>query len=162
MNNFIEDLESIVKLEINNINEKITGVKFLEILKFNLIPKIEKINFQNQEKIRDFNKKIIIENHDKKIELNLIFIDKVSETERMKIENDQLLVVLDGFISAFVNKNFDSDAYKKINLNSYMGISLPNETFCKFSYNKNTFFIKFLYFKKNNHIENEKKDIILK
>ena len=40
ISSFLNTIEKIIEEECQNINIKITGVNYLEILKFNLIPKI--------------------------------------------------------------------------------------------------------------------------
>ena len=126
-----------------------------------MIPKLQILEIEKSYESENYNKKIIFKNNDKKLEINLKYFDKTNKTEKIKIKQNTLIIVLDGLISVDIYQNDSSDNYKKINMYSFMGISLPTNTFHKLNYTKSTFIIEFLDYKTDNDIENLKKDIIL-
>jgi len=160
MKDFLENLEEIIKLEINNTNEKLLGINFLENLKFNLIPKIKILEMEKTTEFKNYNKRIDIENKNKKIEINFKYFDKINKTEKTKINQNILIINLKGFVSIDVYEAEKSNNYKKINLHSYMGISIPSGTIYKINYTSDTFIAELLDYKVDNDIENLKKDII--
>ncbi len=159
ISSFLTTIEKSIEEECHNINIKITGVNYLEILKFNLIPKISTY-LDNKPFISDENleKKILISSNE--IELNCIVINnKKSFSElRRKININSLLITFGGNLNIDILENSSLESFKRINLYPFMGICLSSETVINLNSFQNSFFIEII--KNENIIENSKKDII--
>ena len=161
MANFPKELENIILEEFNNINDKLIGINFLEVFKFNLIKKIPSLLESPVliENLKD-QTKLIIEKNYTKLEAT-IFQNKDSVFQLKKeIQKNTLLIVLDGELQIdFFQDEFKKE-YTKLNIYQFMGVCLPPNTVINLHSFKNTCFVDFIKTEINNNIENSKKDII--
>jgi len=161
MANFPKELENIILEEFNNINDKLIGINFLEVFKFNLIKKIPSLLESPVliENLKD-QTKLIIEKNYTKLEAT-IFQNKDSVFQLKKeIQKNTLLIVLDGELQIdFFQDEFKKE-YTKLNIYQFMGVCLSPSTIINLNSFKNSCFIEFLKTEINNNIENSKKDII--
>jgi len=161
MANFPKELENIILEEFNNINDKLIGINFLEVFKFNLIKKIPSLleSLVLIENLKD-QTKLIIEKNYTKLEAT-IFQNKDSVFQLKKeIQKNTLLIVLDGELQIdFFQDEFKKE-YTKLNIYQFMGVCLSPSTIINLNSFKNSCFIEFLKTEINNNIENSKKDII--
>ena len=161
MTNFPKELEHIILDEFNNVNDKLIGINFLEAFKFNLITKLPSLlelsilikNLKDQTNL-------IIEQNDTKLEA-IVFQNKDSIYQLKKeIQNNTLLVVLDGELQIDLFQDGFKNEYTKLNIYRFMGVCFPPNTIINLNSFKNSCFIEFLKTEINNNIENSKKDII--
>ena len=161
MTNFPKELEHIILDELNNVNDKLIGINFLEAFKFNLITKLPSLlelsilikNLKDQTNL-------IIEKNYTKLE-TIVFQNKDSIFQLKKeIQKNTLLVVLDGELSIDFFQDGFKKKYAKLNIFRFMGVCLPPNTIINLNSFKNSCFIEFLKTEINNNIENSKKDII--
>jgi len=161
MANFPNELENIILEEFNNTNDKLIGINFLEVFKFNLIKKIPSLLESPVliENLKD-QTKLIIEKNYTKLEAT-IFQNKDSVFQLKKeIQKNTLLIVLDGELQIdFFQDEFKKE-YTKLNIYQFMGVCLSPSTIINLNSFKNSCFIEFLKTETNNNIENSKKDII--
>jgi len=161
MANFPKELENIILEEFNNTNDKLIGINFLEVFKFNLIKKIPSLLESPVliENLKD-QTKLIIEKNYTKLEAT-IFQNKDSVFQLKKeIQKNTLLIVLDGELQIdFFQDEFKKE-YTKLNIYQFMGVCLSPSTIINLNSFKNSCFIEFLKTETNNNIENSKKDII--
>ena len=161
MTNLPKELELILLDEYNNVNDKLTGINFLEAFKFNLITKFLSLpefstligNLKDQTNLT-------IEKNNTKLEA-IIFQNKdpISKLKK-KIQTSTLLVVLEGELQVDLFQNEFKKKYAKLNIYRFMGLCLPPNTIINLNSFKNTCFIEFLRIEIDNNIENSKKDII--
>ena len=161
MTNFPKELEDIILAEYNNINDKLTGINFLEAFKFNVIPKISSL-LESIPLLKNLNNntKFIIEKDNKKLEAILIYNQEPSSEQKKEIQKSTLFVVIRGGLTININQNNFDKKYIKLNIYPLKGVCLPPNTRINLNSFKNSLFIEFLETEKNNNIENLEKDII--
>ena len=154
MEKFEQDITNIIKYQYNNINNKLTGLNYLENLKFNLIPNIPIFDKNFHLPINDIN----IEENDK-FKAILKYKDKSNSNEEYTISANTLFVVINGVILIDIYNN-SSQSFTGLNIYSSMGLSLPINSLIKLNYPKDSLFVEFLNEEQNNNIENLKNDVI--
>ena len=143
MEKLINDISDIVIPEINIINEKVKGINFLELLKFNLIekltPLILKQKFPLEQKI-DFQKDINDNSRNIKISINY-YISPLSISKK-NIDNNSLFLVFNDAsnIDIYVNEK----KFTNILLFKNSGISVPKDTLINSKFNKNVLLLKII------------------
>ena len=160
MTNIFKDLKNIILEEHNDVNDKLTGINFLETFKFNLISKLSSLESQKWLKDIKENTNIMIHKNNKKLEANIIYNQDSKSQKLTEIKKNTLYVVLNGKLILDIYQNDSSENYIKTNIHPLMGICLSPSTKINFNSIKNTSFIEFLKIEKNSDIENLKKDII--
>ena len=161
MTNFPKELEHIILDELNNVNDKLIGINFLEAFKFNLITKLPSLLKLSIliENLKD-QTNLIIEKNYTKLEA-IVFQNKDSIFQLKKeIKKNTLLVVLDGELQIDLFQDGFKKEYTKLNIYRFMGVCLSPNTVINLHSFKNSCFLEFLKTEINNNIENLKKDII--
>jgi len=121
-------------IEINeSINDKISGINLLELLKFGLIEKFKDLdeNVLKDLKLISLNKKILeneIDLNNRKITYKIEYFDKSTSKIKHKTEKDYLSLILEGLksITIYENNNDKKSIYS--NLSKNMGIVLSINT----------------------------------
>lgn len=120
--------------EINqSINTKISGINFLELLKFSLIEKftnLEQNNLKNL-KLMPPNGQTLereIDLNNRKLKYKIMYFDKSVSNIKQKIENDYLFLILEGLKSIVIYDNNNSAKSIYCNLSKNMGIVLSLNT----------------------------------
>ena len=121
-------------IEINeSINDKISGINLLELLKFGLIEKFKDLdeNVLKDLKLISLNKKILeneIDLNNRKITYKIEYFDKPTSKIKHKTEKDYLSLILEGLksITIYENNNDKKSIYS--NLSKNMGIVLSINT----------------------------------
>ncbi len=151
-----QKIQNIFVEEAQNINTKIRGINFLEILKFKLLEKIveiEEINtFKSSENAQN---EFIYENDNLNIKFKLSFIKFANSkpASYKLIENDILIICL--FKTIEINiEDYKTKKNHIFKLNNNSGITMPKNTKCKIISNPDTFLIEIFYEDKLNDIEN--------
>jgi len=149
MEAFIKILEKML-IEINNsVNEKITGLTFLEHLKFEIIEKIKNLDekYFNNLKL-DLSKKLSIE---KKIEIDfrsilckIEYFEKSVSKIKSKTENDLLCLIMDGAKKIVIFDSFDKNKTIQSILLKNMGFVICKGTIITSEINKNSIVLTFL------------------
>ena len=153
MEKLAKDISQIIITEVENINDKVKGLNFLELLKANILESLsELVNKQifSFDNILNYENEIKQDSRNIKISINY-FINSLSETKRT-ISNDSL------FISFNENSNLDiytnEKKFTSILLYKNTGISLPKDTIINSKYYKNLLLIEI--------INKEKEEILTK
>ena len=94
MTNIFKDLKNIILEEHNDVNDKLTGINFLETFKFNLISKLSSLESQKWLKDIKENTNIMIHKNNKKLEANIIYNQDSKSQKLTEIKKNTLYVVL--------------------------------------------------------------------
>ena len=132
----MQDIDNIISDCINQINIKITGINFLEKLKYPLIDKLKLFNSSNLEKY--INKEFLDNYGDNKFSSK---IEKISDNRskiRNKNEKDLLSIVFEGFKTITIKENLNSNNSDKLYLTNFTGIVLEKNTIFDEIIKKNT------------------------
>ena len=131
MENFIEIFEKLLKKFDDSTNEKIIGINYLELLKFEIIDKLkdsEIIVYKFLEQLitdnNNFEKTIDLNN--RKIDYKFKFYDKSLSTIKYKEKNNRLFIVIKGLKSVTIyDNNIDTKPmYSELSKNMGFVISL--------------------------------------
>ena len=161
MKNIVKEIEEIIIETNEKINNKLTGINFLEAFKFSIIPKLSTSlssnfileNIPNEEKL-------IVTNSSKKLEANLIYNNFNNKELKKQIEKNILLINIKEILKIDILEKKSNYEYVSLNIYPFMGITLSSGTLVNLTSIKNSFFIQFFINEINNDIEKEKKDII--
>ena len=122
----MQDIDNLISDCINQINEKINGINFLEKIKFSLIDKMKSIDLLNFENIN--NKEQYINNAN----INLLTkIEKANENVskiKKTIDNDNLTIILEGLKIISIHEKLISKSVNQQYLSKYVGMVLAKNT----------------------------------
>ena len=148
-----QKIQNILEQECNDINIKIRGNNFLEILKFKFLEKIADIQevntFQDSE---DKYEQFSINDSNKHIKFKLIYNKTNTNIIEKTLEYDFLLICLTNSIEINI-EDFKTKKNKKIKIRENSGITLPSETKCKINSSVKTLFLEIWYEDKLQDIE---------
>ncbi len=142
MEKLTKDISEIIIDEIKTLNSKVTGLNYLELLKFSILEKLIKLVTEQKFQLEKFNfeKEIKEESRNIKILINY-FLNPISISKKI-IDNDSL------FISFNEATNFDiyvdKKNFKSVLLFKNTGICLPKDTIINSKYNKNLLLIEII------------------
>jgi len=122
----MQDIDNLMSDCINQINEKINGINFLEKIKYSLIDRIKSIDLLNFENIK--NKERYINNANNNL---LIKIEKTNENVskiKKNIENDNLTIILKGLKTISIHEKLISKSVNQQYLSKYLGMVLAKNT----------------------------------
>ena len=158
MNKVLKKIIDLIKEEHNVVNDKLTGVLFLESFKFNFIPKL-KNSIESIENYAEISEK---DNFSINNEFNVSFFNekKQNTTFSKKINESTLLILVTGQLVIDINNQNSKNEHTKLKLHKFMGISLTKGSMINLSAADNSFYIEFLKIDEKNDFENLKKDII--
>ncbi len=141
MEKITKDISEIIAGEIKNINNKVQGLNFLELLKAGIIEKLlESINRQKFPLDQSIEYQNAIKEDSRHINISInYFLNTISITKK-KIDNDSL------FISLNELSNFDiftnNKEFTSLVLFKNTGLSLPKDTVLNAKYSKNLLLIE--------------------
>ena len=138
MDIILKEIVAIIKEETENINKKIYGTTFLEILKEKIL------NRQNQISLKDLqiqNSNIDLEENIDILEKNLIlklsFYQTPKSLLKFKLDKNFLVIVFrELFKIDILNQN--SQKYINLSLKPFMGLTLSKGTVCNLNFPKNS------------------------
>ena len=158
MNRLLKKMIDLIKEEHNAVNEKLTGILFLESFKFNFIPKL-KNSIESLENYAEISEK---DNFSINNKFNVSFFNEKKQniTFSKKIDESTLLISVTGQLVIDINNQNSKNDHTKLKLHKFMGISLTKGSIINLSAADNSFYIEFLKIDERNDIENLKKDII--
>ena len=137
MDIILKEIVAIIKEETENINKKIYGTTFLEILKEKIIDKQDQITLKN---LNMHNSNIILMENISVPQRDLFFKLSFYETPKsllkFKLDKNFLLIVLKELIKIdILNKN--SQKFINVSLKPFMGVTLSKGTVCNLNFPKN-------------------------
>ena len=138
MNIILKEIVALIKEETENINKKIYGTTFLEILKEKIIDKKDQITIKN---LQILNSNInLVENIsvlEKDLFLKLSFYQTPKSLLKFKLDKNFLLIIFKELIKIdILNKN--SQKFINVNLKPFMGVTLSKGTVCNLNFPKNS------------------------
>ena len=149
-----DKIKDTLDQEIKNINEKIKGASFLEILKNNILEQILQILDEEYKKnINEINENYNYEIQNRKLKIKLILKNKPRMYVNSKIENNLLIISYNDFINIDIE---DSITKKYINLKLFpkKAITLPKNTICNLNYPKNVLTLEIYGDENTSDVEN--------
>ena len=146
----ITDIENIIAEFNKTINNNIYGINYLERLKYHLIDKIKDIPSLMKNNNFEINKNYEHIN----LNINLEFYKESLTKIKNKINEDQLVINLNGIQTIKIHNFKDSNSSTSITLYKNHGITLPIDTVISESTSKETYLLKILCIKSLGNIEN--------
>ncbi len=138
MDIIFKEIVVIIKEEIENINKKIYGTTFLEILKEKILDRKDQIIFTNpqlQNSNIDLDENLIIS--ERNIFFKLSFYKNPNSLLKLKLNKNFLLIVFKEFVKIDI-LNTDTQKYINVNLKPFMGVTLSKGTLCNLNFPKNS------------------------
>ena len=142
MDIILKEILAIIKEETENINKKIYGTTFLEILKEKIIDKKDQITLKNLQ-IDNSNINLVenIRVFEKDLFFKLSFYQSPKSLLKFTLDKNFLLIVFKELIKIdILNKN--SQKFININLKPFMGVTLPKSTVCNLNFPKNSLILQ--------------------
>ena len=138
MDNILKEVVAIVKEETENINKKIYGTTFLEIVKEKILDKQDQILIKD---IQRQNDNIDLEENINFLEKDLLFKLSFHQTPKsllkLKLDKNLLLIIFKEIVKIdILNKN--TRKYINISLKPFMGVTLSKGTVCNLNFPKNS------------------------
>ena len=138
MDIILKEIVAIIKEETENINKKIYGTTFLEILKEKILNRQDQIllnNIQMQNSNIDLEENINIV--EKKLFFKLSFFQNPKSLIKYKLNKNFLLIIFKELVRIDI---YDQNTQKYINvsLKPFMGVTLSKGTVCNLNFPKNS------------------------
>ena len=146
MNKFKIEFNNIIS-EINNqINDKISGINYLEKIKYPLIDKLKLLNLEFDKKFENFE---VSHNYSENT-LSLYFVNSLDSSSKIKhnLVDDCLLIILNGSKSIKIHEESNSINQVSLNIFSFSGIVLSKNTIISEMTSKDCVFLS-IFNKKN-------------
>ena len=138
MDIILKEIVAIIKEETENINKKIYGTTFLEILKEKILTKQDPILLKNL-KIQNSNQDL--EDSINVLEKNLFFKLSLHQTPKSllksKLNKNLLLIVFKELVKIDI-LNQNTEKYINLSLKPFMGVTLSKGTVCNLNFPKNS------------------------
>ena len=138
MDIILKEIVAIIKEETENINKKIYGTTFLEILKEKIIDKHDQITLKNLQ-IQKSNINLVenITVHERDLFFKLSFYQTPKSLLKFKLDKNFLIVVFKELIKIdILNRN--SQKFINVSLKPFMGVTLSKGTVCNLNFPKNS------------------------
>ena len=142
MDIILKEIVTIIKEETENINKKIYGTTFLEILKEKILNRLDKILFKDlqiKNSNIDFNEKINV--FGKSLYFKLTFNQTPKSILKFKLEKNFLLVVFKELVNIDIY-NQNTQKYINVSLKPFMGVTLSKGTLCNLKFPKNSLILQ--------------------
>ena len=136
MDIILKEIVAIIKEETQNINKKIYGTTFLEILKEKILNRQDQINLKN---LQIKNSNLDLEENINVLEKNLFFklsfYQNPKSILKFKLDKNFLLIALKELIKIDI-LNQETQKYINISLKPFMGVTLSKGTVCNLNFPK--------------------------
>ena len=142
MDIILKEIVAIIKEETENINKKIYGTTFLEILKEKIIDKQDQITLKNLN-INNSNFNLVenINVLERDLFIKLSFYQTPKSLLKFKREKNFVLIALKELIKIdILNKN--SQKFINVSLKPFMGVTLSKGTVCNLNFPKNSLILQ--------------------
>jgi len=142
MDIILKEIVAIIKEETENINKKIYGTTFLEILKEKIIDKHDQITLKNLQ-IQKSNIDLVenINVYERDLFFKLSFYQTPKSILKFKLDKNFLLIVFKELIKIdILNRN--SQKFINVSLKPFMGVTLSKGTVCNLNFPKNSLILQ--------------------
>ncbi|MDC3112423.1 hypothetical protein OA415_02420 [Pelagibacteraceae bacterium] len=142
MDIILKEIVAIIKEETENINKKIYGTTYLEILKEIIIDKQDQISLKNLH-INNSNINLVenISILERDLFFKLSFYQTPKSLLKFKLDKNFLLIVFKELIKIdILNKN--SQKFINVSLKPFMGVTLSKGTVCNLNFPKNSLILQ--------------------
>ena len=129
MDIILKEIVAIIKEETENINKKIYGTTFLEILKEKILNRQDQISLKN----------LVIQNSNIDLELffKLSFYQTPKSLLKFELKKNFLLIIFKELVKIDI-LNQNTQKYINISLKPFMGVTLSKGTVCNLNFPKNS------------------------
>ena len=138
MDIILKEIVAIIKEETENINKKIYGTTFLEILKEKILNRQDQISLKN---LVIQNSNIDLEENINVLEKNLFFKLSFYQTPKsflkLKLKKNFLLIIFKELVKIDI-LNQNTQKYINVSLKPFMGATLSKGTICNLNFPKNS------------------------
>ena len=142
MDIILKEIVAIIKEETENINKKIYGTTFLEILKEKILNRQDQIPLKN---LVIQNSNIELEENIKVLDKNLYFKLSLYQTPKsllkFEMKKNFLLIIFKELVRIDI-LNLNTQKYINVSLKPMMGVTLSKETVCNLNFPKNSLIMK--------------------
>tara|TARA_B100000963_G_scaffold154200_1_gene134265 strand:- start:209 stop:691 length:483 start_codon:yes stop_codon:yes gene_type:complete len=156
MDIIIKEIVTIIKEETENINKKIYGTTYLEILKEKILNRQDQIplkNFQTQNSNINLEENINV--LDKNLFFKFSFYQNPKSVLKFKLDKNVLFIVFKELVKIDI-LNQKTQKYINISLKPFMGVTLSRGTLCNLNFPKNSLMIQLETDEIDFDIENKK------
>ena len=138
MDIILKEIVAIIKEETENINKKIYGTTFLEILKEKILNRQDQISLKN---LVIQNSNIDLEENINVLEKNLFFKLSLYQTPKsllkFELKKNFLLIIFKELVKIDI-LNQNTQKYINVSLKPFMGVTLSKGTICNLNFPKNS------------------------
>ena len=138
MDIILKEIVAIIKEETENINKKIYGTTFLEILKEKILNRQDQISLKN---LVLQNSNIDLEENINVLEKNLFFKLSLYQTPKsllkFELKKNFLLIIFKELVKIDI-LNQNTQKYINVSLKPFTGVTLSKGTVCNFNFPKNS------------------------
>lgn len=147
----MQDIDNLISDCINQINDKIIGINFLEKLKYLLIDKIKAYDISKLSS--EVSQKSLVQNENINVTIKIEKNTKnVSKLKKM-LNNDVLSIVLDGLQILTLHEKSNSSSNHQQYLTKFTGIVLPKNTIINELITKDTILLNITIFNEEDIIK---------
>ena len=138
MDIILKEIVAIIKEETENINKKIYGTTFLEILKEKILDRQDQIllkDLQMQNTNIDLEESINV--LEKKLFVKLSYHQNPKSLLKLELDKNLLLIIFKELVKIDI-LNHNTQKYININLKPFMGVTLSRGSVCNLNFPKNS------------------------
>ena len=138
MDIILKEIVTIIKEETENINKKIYGTTFLEILKEKILDRQDQIllkDLQMQNTNIDLEESINV--LEKKLFVKLSYHQNPKSLLKLELDKNLLLIIFKELVKIDI-LNHNTQKYININLKPFMGVTLSRGSVCNLNFPKNS------------------------
>ena len=142
MDIILKEIVAIIKEETENINKKIYGTTFLEILKEKILNRQDQIslnNIQMQNSNIDLEENINID--EKKLFFKVSFFQNPKSLIKFKLNKNFLLIIFKELVRIDI-LNQNNQKYINFSLKPFTGVTLSKGTVCNLNFPKNSLIVQ--------------------
>ena len=138
MDIILKEIVAIIEEETENINKKIYGTTFLEILKEKILNRLDQIIFKDlQMQNSNFDLQEVVNVFEKNLIFKLSFYKNPKSILKFKLNKNLLLIVFKELVKIdILNRN--TQKYINFSLKPMMGVTLSKGTVCNLNFPKNS------------------------
>ena len=138
MDIILKEIVAIIKEETENINKKIYGTTFLEILKEKILDRQDQIHLKDlkiQNSNNDLEESIIV--LEKNLFVKLSYHQNPKSLLKLELDKNLLIIIFKELVKIDI-LNHNTQKYINISLKPFMGVTLSRGSVCNLNFPKNS------------------------